>query len=616
MSGFLVHVLDDSVGRPWPVSMGVDRPCREFRGSAFRLAVIETVDPRVARSFELADGLVWLEGNYAPEPALSDTLQSWLAKADGSFRCVFFVADGSDVVLVADPYGSRPIYYSLSESIPCASDKVLSLPRADASLCHARWEILLETLALGCVLSNETALEDVLQVEAGTMVWLSRGTSPKVQSYRAAPDDGIDCKQRTLPVEASRLATAVRSAVNERWVDRDAPLLLSGGYDSRWVLHCGGRGRKAITVAPGECRELDVARRIARACGADHETKIYDHEKWRAAIHHGYILTAGLYNPLKTHFLKDAQDLAQQGVRSVAHAFLFDTLLKASPYFVFDSHDFTSFDPGLFGPIAYMNAATVFDPIYLRRLATGLTPEGREVLASRMKLFDETTESIMDRGFEFGMEKRVLHLLSRQLDVPLALGLMEHIGVQAPLMHDDLWQWWRESRLDHRKPCVAFLMGLVMHGGRAAWIPKGDTGQLPAVALARSLAGRMIGGRRRVRTASAVQHDAEDHYPSDTSQDARAYTRSAWGVEMTLDVMREPATSELLCNRLASLRGSSLLTSEFLDSLQKAAVGKEALDPHLVVLVASHGAFLQALKDPGTVSTWEPDEAQVVVREV
>lgn len=596
--------------------MGTDRPCREFLGSGFRLAVIETVDPSAARSFRLADGLAWIEGNYAPEPAQSDSLQGWLAAVDGSFRCVFLETAGEAVVLAADPYGSRPIYYSTRVGKPCASDKLLSLPRIDSSLDEARWEILLETLALGCVLSSDTSLRDVLQVEAGCVVSLARDSTPQLRRYRAAPDDGMDCKQRALPGEACRLAAAVHRAVRERWVDQDAPLLLSGGYDSRWVLHCGGRGRKAITVAPGECRELDVARRIARACGADHETKLYSHEKWRAAIHDGYILTAGLYNPLKTHFLQDAEDLARQGVRTVAHAFLFDTLLKASPYFVFDTYDFASFDPELFTPVAYMNAATVFDPIYLKQLARGLTSDGRETLASRMKLFDETTESIVDRGFEFGMEKRVLHLLSRQLDVPLALGLMEHVGVQAPLMHDDLWQWWRESRLDHRKPCTAFLLGLVLRGGRAAWIPKGDTGQLPAAALARSLAGRMIGARRRAGAAPPVDPESPDEYPADTSGDARAYTRSAWGVEMTLDVIRERATSDLLCDRLACLRGTPLFTNELLNAVERAASGQEALDPHLVVLLASHGAFLRALKEPSSVTTWAPQEADVDVCEV
>lgn len=614
MSGFLVHAMDDAVAQPWPVSMGENRPSREIRHRNFRLAVIETVDARVARTFEVADGNIWVEGNYAPEPGAGEQFREWLARADGSFRAVFLPADKDAVYLVGDPYGSRPVYYSTRSGRPCGSDKILSLPRVDPQLNSPRWEILLETLALGCVLSSETSLDHVLQVEAGCMVELSISGAPKVERYKPPADDGIDCKHRALPGEASRLARAVKTAVRERWTDNEAPLLLSGGHDSRWVLHYGGPGRKAITVAPGECRELDIARRIARACRADHQTKTYDQEKWRAAIRDGYILTAGLYNPLKTHFLQDAQDLAEKGVRSVAHAFLFDTLLKASPYFVFDTHEFASFDPELFSPIAYMNAATVYDPIYLRRLARGLTPEGRSMLGARLRLFDETTESILHRGFEFGMEKRVLHLLSRQLDVPLALGLMEHVGVQAPLMHDALWQWWRESRLDHRKPCVAFLLGMVMHGGRAAWIPKGDTGQVPAATLARSLAGLMLGKRRR---ASAPPPPVEEEqYPTDITEDAQSYTRSAWGVEMTLDVMREKETSDLLCSRLSSLQGSPLLSQELLDTVQSAARGEAALDPHLVVLLASHGAFIEAVADPLRVNTWTPRPEEVEVVEV
>jgi hypothetical protein len=60
---------------------------------------------------------------------------------------------------------------------------------------------------------------------------------------------------------------------------------------------------------------------------------------------------------------------------------------------------------------------------------------------------------------------------------------------------------------------------------------------------------------------------------------------------MTNAVIRERETSELLCSRLDRLLDSPLFVRERISAVQAAARGGAALDPHLIVLLASHAAF-------------------------
>ena len=81
-----------------------------------------------------------------------------------------------------------------------------------------------------------------------------------------------------------------------------------------------------------------------------------------------------------------------------------------------------------------------------------------ELLEAGMRRRNETTPWESHSGFEYGHERRVLGAISRQVDTPLALSLMEHVGVEAPIFHRSLWKWWRESRPEHRKPSLAYLL--------------------------------------------------------------------------------------------------------------------------------------------------------------
>lgn len=432
---------------------------------------------------------------------------------------------------------------------------------------------------MGCVLARpETSAENVLQVEAGCRLTLVHGAPPSVQRYRAAPDDGIHSRDRSLWGDASAVGQAVRRAVSDRWTDHTVPMLLSGGFDSRWALQSGGAGRRAITLAPGECRELDAARRIAESCGAEHTTRFYGSEKWTNILTNGFLVTGGMFDPLKTHFLADAAQMANDGIQAVAHAFLFDTLLKGSPYFVFEIDAFESFDPDLIPPKAYMNGASVFTPEYLRALAGVLSDSGRQLLREQLRRFEEETTSIQCNGFEFGIEKRVQALISRQIDMPMNLGLLEHLGVVAPIFHSDLWAWWRESRLDHRKPCTAYLLGLLRYGGRTAWIPKGDTGERAALMCLRSALKPFVPSRARPRPPAA---------PTDHS--SGEWTRSAWGVESTVDAMRAPEGAALVEAGLDGLEGADVFDPERLAVARDAIPQRMPFDFHLVTFLMSIG---------------------------
>jgi|GEM_PF-5275042 len=585
MAGFLLHSDAVGSGDPWPVSLSTSTPCVAYAGNGFRLATIETADPGAAGCYSLADGVAWIEGNFSPPPGIDDDLDAWLRVVDGSFRGVFFPGDGSGVELLADPYGSRPVFYTLLSDCPAASDKVVSLLGLDERLRSLCWDVLLEALAMGCVLGRpQTSVENVLQVEAGCRVRLAPGIAPAIHPYRSPPDNGIRSRGRSLWGDATAVGQAVQRAVTDRWTDPSTPMLLSGGFDSRWALQSGGSGRRAITLAPGECRELDAARSIALSCGATHDARLYGSEKWSKILADGFLLTGGMFDPLKTHFLADAAHMAQDGIRSVAHAFLFDTLLKGSPYFVFEIDAFESFDPDLIPPKAYMNGASVFTPEYLRALTALLSDTGRALLREQLHRFDAETDHIPCNGFEFGIEKRVQALISRQIDMPLNLSLMEHLGVAAPIFHSELWTWWRESRPDHRKPCTAYLLGLLRYGGRTAWIPKGDTGERAALMCLRSVLKRFLPARARSRSRAVVAPVDEAVGPSSES-----YTRSDWGVESTVDVIRGTDGAACVDEGLAALEGLEIFDHERLAAARAELPERMPFDFHLVTFLMSIG---------------------------
>ncbi|MBT7064839.1 MAG: hypothetical protein HN919_00910 [Verrucomicrobia bacterium] len=595
MSGFLL-TIGPSDTKTWPVSFGRSRPRRLYLHPPFRLAVCETVDPNAARTFRMADGQAWVEGEPRPTPRPDQSLSEWLASVDGSFRGVFFPAGCHKAILLADPYGSRPTFYCTQAQTPCASDKLASLSRAEHGLRSIRWEAILEALTLGSVLSQDTSLCDVQEVAAGCMVALAPGHPPASTRYQPPPNRAAKTRPRGLLADARALKHAVQCAVGDTWTEEDAVLLLSGGFDSRWILECAPRGRKALTVAERECREVDISRAIATLCGAEHTVRFSSQDKWLCMLQRGHLITAGLYDPFGTHLLYDAEVWSHE-LKHVCHGLLFDTVLKS--YFTYPSEGAPSFNPATIPPFAYTVASGRFSDEYLRQILGILSAEGQAHLTDRLRAFEETTPRLRKGIMDFGYEHRLLGTVSRQVDLPMVLCYIEHLGVTGPIFHQDLWSWWRESNPRHRRPFTAFLLGLILAHGPTRRLPKGDINMTALQMFTRSLMAQAIPQRLR-RAARSALHKRRPLSPTDAStKQTPAATRTVWGTEQAAEVMRQHDGRRLVEAGFAALKGLPCFDDAGLDMMLHQLKGEQPFDAHRMAFVSSIGHWRKWVEHPG-----------------
>ena len=119
----------------------------------------------------------------------------WLNDSDGSFRGAFYSRETRCASVFTDPYGSRPVYYREKGSECAASDKVASLVNAGASVID--WNAILEAMALGTVVSQETSIEGIVQLPPGHIVALL-GNGGTELSNTIYPMWTMTTHQRTL----------------------------------------------------------------------------------------------------------------------------------------------------------------------------------------------------------------------------------------------------------------------------------------------------------------------------------------------------------------------------------------------------------------------------------
>ena len=123
------------------------------------------------------------------------------------------------------------------------------------------------------------------------------------------------------------LSRLMRHIVADTWTDDRAVLFLSGGYDSRWMLNSAGQGKRTLTVAPGECREQAISRRVADSCKSAHNEFFTNEHKWPDMIRSSHLLTGAIYEPLKLLLNQAAEDQVAKGVADTfVLGLMYDTL--------------------------------------------------------------------------------------------------------------------------------------------------------------------------------------------------------------------------------------------------------------------------------------------------
>ncbi len=610
MAGFLLMRRRPNAWPIWPVSFGHNQPKREYLSPAFRLAVTETV-PSSAALHRIRDGVMWVEGAARPAPGPLP-FREWLAEADGSFRGVFFpvgegVMGSEEAVVFTDPYGSRPIYYPTQHSCAvCAADKPAALVVAEPTARSLRWEAVLESLAIGCAAAPETSLESVRQVETGCAVRFFAGERFELIRYAPPPnEEGI--RFWGLELGAKLLGEAVADATAESWTDTSVPLLLSGGFDSRWILKLGGPNRRTLTCTAGESAEVDMARRIARLYGAQHEVEESSPDRWELLLRDAAAITGGFFDPMKCHMLAEARHWAEQKRAGVCHGYMFDTVLKG--YFALVPSLLPPRPtPSPYSPRAWEVAVSVFTPSYAHEVAGCLSPEGRSVLAEVLAGFDMRVPRRRVGGVEFGYERAVLGAIGRYGEM---LAFMEYLPFHSPIFHKKIWAWWRGSLPSWRKPPLAFLLAFLQTGGEGAQWPKGDTGEtaqrLYRRARLRQFAPEWMRQMAVLFRARCAPAPAETLQANDAALKGPPWSSARLGAWL-----RSKRGAELVREYLNELRGVPLFDANVLDRLSKGKDSSQVTDPRFLVALAAAGRWKQIVRTVGADFLARPSEHAAV----
>lgn len=287
---------------------GPDGPSSAVRGGVAlvqtRLAVVD-LSERVSYPMGNESGDVWLVFNgevyghrelrrelegfghrFATDCDAEVIVHGWeqwgvelFGRLDAMFALALLDERTGELILARDRCGIKPLVRTTGARLAFASD-ALALASAGLSDAELDSEALSEFLAFHYVPPPLTGLQDVIQVEPGTVVIRSADGFLRTTKW-AAPVFGAPAPEEPVGIDA--LDEALRRSVGlQLHADVPVGVLLSGGIDSALVLSMAaehGAAPTAYTLSfegHGDYDELELAKIAARAAGAEHRIDRFD----------------------------------------------------------------------------------------------------------------------------------------------------------------------------------------------------------------------------------------------------------------------------------------------------------------------------------------------------
>jgi Asparagine synthase len=591
MAGFCLEIrareAPEAVPPLRPVDLGGAATEQSFTWGAVRLAWSFRRESLQWWTREQPGRLLLIEGHPDRYPAPHESLDEWLGgRRWGSFRGleVFHPEQGAEpsgATAFVDPLGTRPLYVHRAPDRLLISDKLSTI--AIHSGVEVNWPAVLESMTLGSLYSCDTTLCDVDELSPGERIEF-RGVELLRTTRSQQPADGDIDRRRVRGNPAGALLAAMRKAVAETWSDPEVSLLLSGGLDSRLVLALAGPGRKAVTLDLYD-EETGIARQVAACCGA--ELRAFPHRDADLLSPAQLAVAAGgaMHDAHFFNHLGFGAKWRSDGVAAVAHAYLFDTLLKG--YFLLPAGGFSH------SVLARCMPATArfFERISGRGspfapddVIALLTARGREVLEARLSALEATFQAESSDGLDLTFEKRVLERISRQIHYGTFLGWCEELDVVSPIFHPALWSWHKHSRARDRVNGRAFVQALLSLDHEAVRVVDSNTGAPPRLP-ARSW-------RDVVRDSSFYQRFLQPFRRSLAASPGEVTFPSGLG-----ERFRRPDALRFLAASIDGLRGHEWFDEAAIEgNLAKFAAGQERyLEPLLAC--ASAGRWQQIVRD-------------------
>ena len=201
------------------------------------------------------------------------------AKLNGMFACAFWDRRTSQLILVRDRLGKKPLYYYRDAHRVVFGSEIKALLAFGGIERTISFRALNEYLSLGYIVGEQAIIKGVRRVAPAEAVIVHQGrlTAQRYWELHFEP-------QPTVPDEAEaveRTADLLRQAVKRRLMS-EVPLgaFLSGGIDSSTVVALMAElsSRPVQTFSIGfeesDYSELADARRVAQHLGTDHHEMV------------------------------------------------------------------------------------------------------------------------------------------------------------------------------------------------------------------------------------------------------------------------------------------------------------------------------------------------------
>ncbi len=205
-----------------------------------------------------------------------------LARLRGMFACALWDARRQGLLLARDPYGIKPLYYSIQSGCLYVASQVRAL-LASGQVSHAPDPTGRAGLLLwGSIPEPWTAYEAIKSLEAGSNLWVD-AHGPRPQSYFSWPAhyQAIEAAGTVQPNGAEVQAALQASVQAHLLADVPVGAFLSAGVDSASLVGlmrtAGVQDLTTVTLAFAEFRgqaadEAPLAAQIARHYQTRHHT--------------------------------------------------------------------------------------------------------------------------------------------------------------------------------------------------------------------------------------------------------------------------------------------------------------------------------------------------------
>jgi hypothetical protein len=423
--------------------------------------------------------LLLIEGAPDRLPRENESLLDWLPGRWGSFRgFAISLSTPPQITVFVDPVCSRPIFYRAAADQLLIADKLSTIALNSSGPCELNWDGVLEAMLLGSIYRYQlTSLSGVEELAPGQALAFRDKKVVERHSNQLPEDDSLSPEAVCKDPQGS-VARALEKSVRECWTDAKAALMLSGGLDSRAILALAGEGRRAVTLEMS-ARETEIARQIADACRAEFIALPFPADEWLHRAQEGYWIAAATRD---IEFVNDMglnARLAPHGIHSIAHGYLFDTILKG--WLIRPRHrhvDLSNTVLGHMGPAGvHFRDTTSRASFNADKDVLGLlSGDGAKRAIAQLRATAESLASVQDGRFDITFERHILGWVSKQVHYGCYLSWIEALDLSSPVFHPALWTWYRHTSAEDRYLGRAYRRALAAMQHPAFAVPDANTG--------------------------------------------------------------------------------------------------------------------------------------------